>query len=121
MTGLTGLAWLLVLQAVGEGIASALSLPIPGPVLGLGLLWGLANWRRVREPVQVAAELLLSNLSLLFVPVGVGIVTHLDLVAQHGVQLMVVLVVSTWIGMAVTAWTLRALSGTRKGQEAGRE
>lgn len=109
MNALRGLAWLLVLQAIGEGIASVTRAPIPGPVIGLGLLWLLARWPWVREPVQAAAELLLAHLSLLFVPVGVGIITHLDLIAGHGVQLLAVLALSTWIGLAVTAWTLQAL------------
>ncbi len=40
---------------------------------------------------------------------GVGVIVHLDLVARFGLQLMAVIVVSTWIGMAVTALVLRRL------------
>ena len=109
MTALRGLAILLVLQALGEALAHTLKLPVPGPVIGLvGLLAALQlSW--VREPVAAAAEALLAHLSLLFVPVGVGVVTHLDLVAQYGLRLTLVIVCSTWIGMAVTALALRAL------------
>ena len=108
MTALQGLAWLLVLQAAGEALARAAHLPVPGPVIGLGLLWFAARWPLVRAPVQAAADLLLAHLSLLFVPVGVGVVTHLDALAGHGAQLAVVLVASTWVGLAVTALVLRA-------------
>ena len=59
--------------------------------------------------VAAAAQLLLTHLSLLFVPVGVGVITHLNLVSQYGVQLLAVIVFSTWIGMAVTALVLRGL------------
>jgi holin-like protein len=64
------------------------------------------------------AELLLDHLSLLFVPVGVGVITHVDLLSRYGMQLLVAIVVSTWIGMAVTAWVLRSLlrrDSTQKG------
>jgi putative effector of murein hydrolase LrgA (UPF0299 family) len=53
---------------------------------------------------------LLSHLSLLFVPVGVGVMTHLGLVGQYGGRMLLVIVLSTWIGLAVTAWVLFKLS-----------
>ncbi|MBC7733102.1 MAG: CidA/LrgA family protein [Bacteriovorax sp.] len=109
MTALRGLALLLLLQAAGDGLTHALALPFPGPVVGLVLLLLALNWPWIREPVAAVAELLLANLSLLFVPVGVGVITHLQLVSRYGVQLLIVIVLSTWIGMAVTAIVLRRL------------
>jgi holin-like protein len=109
MNALRGLAVLLLLQALGETLAHALSLPFPGPVIGMILLLPALQVPQLREPVRGAAEVLLANLSLLFVPVGVGVITHLDLISRYGVRLLVVIVVSTWIGMAVTAVLLRAL------------
>jgi len=109
MTALRGLAILLLLQAVGEGLTHAFALPFPGPVVGLVLLLVALQWAWIREPVAAAAELLLANLSLLFVPVGVGVITHLQLISQHGMKLLVVIVLSTWIGMTVTAIVLRYL------------
>ena len=109
MNLLRGLALLLLLQAAGESLTHAFDLPLPGPVIGLVLLLGGLSWRFVREPVSAAADVLLAHLSLLFVPVGVGVIVHLDLVARFGLQLMAVIVVSTWIGMAVTALVLRRL------------
>ncbi|MDO9357590.1 MAG: CidA/LrgA family protein, partial [Polaromonas sp.] len=38
MQGLRGLAWLLLLQSLGELLSRALSLPFPGPVVGMILL-----------------------------------------------------------------------------------
>ena len=35
MTALRGLAWLLVFQLIGELRACILSLPFPGPVIGM--------------------------------------------------------------------------------------
>jgi holin-like protein len=109
MTALRGLALLLVFQALGEGLTHALALPFPGPVVGLVLLLPALRWVAVREPVAVTAEWLLAHLSLLFVPVGVGVITHLEIVSQHGLRLLLVIVLSTWIGLAVTAWVLQRL------------
>jgi holin-like protein len=77
--------------------------------MGMVLLLPVLQIPRIRESVGAAAQLLLDHLSLLFVPVGVGVITHLDLVSRHGVQLLVVIVLSTWIGMAVTAVMLAML------------
>ena len=109
MTGLRGLAWLLALQSAGELLSRGLSLPFPGPVVGMLLLLVALRWHVVREPVAVCADFLLSHLSLLFVPVGVGVITHLSLVAQYGARMAAAIVLSTWAGLAVTALMLRAL------------
>ena len=115
MIAIRGLALLLLLQAAGEAITHALAVPLPGPVLGLVLLLGCLHFEWVREPVSAAAEVLLANLSLLFVPVGVGVITHLDLVSRFGIALLVIIVVSTWLGMATTALVMRAM--TRRGAQ----
>ena len=109
MAALQGLAWLLLCQSAGEAIARLGHLRLPGPVLGAALLMLLLQWPRVRTAVGAAAELLLTHLSLLFVPVGVGVITHLGLLAQYGARILLAITLSTWIGLAVTAWVLRAL------------
>jgi putative effector of murein hydrolase LrgA (UPF0299 family) len=65
------------------------------------------------------AAVLLQHLSLLFVPVGVGVIVHLGALAPLGWKLGVVIVVSTWVGMTVTALVLRALLGGRSGNAEG--
>ncbi len=109
MNGLRGLGWLLVLQSMGELLSRGLSLPLPGPVVGMMLLLVALRWAVVREPVSACADYLLSHLSLLFVPVGVGVMTHLSIVSQYGGRMLLVLVVSTLIGLAVTALLLNYL------------
>jgi holin-like protein len=122
MQALRGLAWLLAFQSAGELLSRGLHLPFPGPVIGMMLLLPALRWRLVREPVNVCADFLLSHLSLLFVPVGVGVMTHLSLVSQYGVRILAVLVVSTLAGLAVTAMGLHLLqrrAGSAPGIKAG--
>jgi putative effector of murein hydrolase LrgA (UPF0299 family) len=112
MQGLRGLTWLLAMQSLGEALSRGLSLPFPGPVIGMLLLLLALRYQTVREPVAAAANFLLSHLSLLFVPVGVGVMTHLGLLGQYGVRMLVVVVLSTWAGLAVTVLTVRFFSQT---------
>jgi putative effector of murein hydrolase LrgA (UPF0299 family) len=111
VNGLRGLAWLLAMQSLGELLSRALSLPFPGPVIGMLLLLLALRWTAVREPVAACANFLLSHLSLLFVPVGVGVMTHLGLLGQYGVRMLAVIVLSTWIGLAATVLVLRMFKG----------
>ena len=106
MVALKGLTWLLLLQSIGEAIARLTHLPLPGPVVGLLLLAFALNLEFIRTPVAAAADLLLAHLSLLFVPVGVGVMTHLGLIGEYGLRMLAVIAVSTWIGLAVTALVL---------------
>jgi holin-like protein len=109
MQTLRGLAILLLAQSAGEAIARLTDAPLPGPVLGMLLLLLALRWPAVRAPVEAAADTLLTHLSLLFVPVGVGVLVHVDLIAQYGLRMLVVVVLATWIALAVTALVLRAL------------
>jgi putative effector of murein hydrolase LrgA (UPF0299 family) len=109
MLALRGITWLLLLQSMGEVISRGLHLPLPGPVVGMLLLLFALRWPLVHNSVQVVAEFLLQHLSLLFVPVGVGVMTHLDVLGQYGVRIAIVIVLSTWISLTVTALVLRAL------------
>jgi holin-like protein len=116
MVALKGFAALLCAQAAGEVLARFLQASwgwtLPGPVWGM-LLLSLAllvPWiqKSLSEAIGTASQALLTHLSLLFVPVGVGVVVHLELLSVYGVKLIGVLLVSTWLGLAVTAWVLRA-------------
>jgi holin-like protein len=106
MQGLRGLAWLLGFQSIGELLSRGFSLPLPGPVLGLIFLLIALRFETVRAPVGECATFLLSHLSLLFVPVGVGVMVDLALLRQYGGRMLLVIALSTWIGLVVTALVL---------------
>ena len=117
---IASLSLILVCQLAGEVIVRGLGLPMPGPVLGLLflLLLLLARDRFVifaRRPLQgggveSASRALLANLSLLFVPAGVGVVQKLDLIAAHGIAVAAVLVISVVLTLLATVATFLAAS-----------
>ena len=109
MDTLRGLAILLLCQSAGEALARLAGLPLPGPVLGLIACFALLFWTPARQAIGLAADGLLQHLSLLFVPVGVGVMTHLALIAEYGPRMLLAIVGSTLVGLAVTALVLRAL------------
>lgn len=102
---------LLLFQLVGEVIAQTLNLPVPGPVVGMGLFFGvLALPRGPAERMREPAQQLLQHLSLLFVPAGVGVMLHYHRVIAEWLPIVVALVLSTVLAIVVTAVTTRWLA-----------
>jgi holin-like protein len=107
---LSALATLLLFQCLGEALSMLLHLPIPGPVIGLLLLFAYLLVRpEAVSTIEPTALELLRHLSLLFVPAGVGIMVAADSVRGSVLAIVVALVVSTSLGIAVTALVTRAL------------
>ena len=105
---------LLVYQLVGEIVVVALGLPIPGPVIGMAMLFVTLIARgAVSEDLRQTSNSLLRHLSLLFVPAGVGVMAHLGRLTDEWWPIAVSLVVSTLVTIAVTAVVMRALLARR--------
>jgi holin-like protein len=98
-----GLTLLLLFQLCGEFVSRLLDLPIPGNVMGMGLLLlGLTTKIVDIKWLEEAAELLLSNMALFFVPAGVGVMVYSDLIAAEWLPICVATILSTFVVMAVT-------------------
>lgn len=105
-----GLIKLLAFQLAGEAIVFLLSIPIPGAVVGMALLFAyLAARGREDADLDTFTSALLRHLSLFFIPAAVGIMAHLDRIAQEWVALALALLVSTAASVAATALTLKWL------------
>lgn len=107
---IAALALLLVFQFAGEVTVRAIGLPVPGPVIGMGLffVWLLLRGGPGEETRHVSLTLL-QHLSLLFIPAGTGIVLYGDLLAREWLPLLAALVGSTALAVVVTAFVLNAL------------
>jgi holin-like protein len=81
---LSGIAILLIFQLIGEAGVHTLDLPVPGPVLGMFLLFICLLIRgTLLDSLDTAATGLLRHFSLLFIPVGVGVIVHFVGIAQQ--------------------------------------
>lgn len=103
---------LLVYQLMGEIAVVALHVPVPGPVVGMALLFvSLILRGGATEDLRETSGGLLRHLSLLFVPAGVGVMAHLHRIASEWLPISVSLVVSTLLTIGVTALVMRSLLG----------
>lgn len=113
---IVGLLWLLGCQLAGEVLVRLLDVPVPGPVVGLALLWGVLTWRRTPEEAAVVrtGDALLAHLQLLFVPAGVGVIAFGTTLRDEAVPLGAALVGSWLAGIVAVAWIVTMLVRLRE-------
>jgi len=115
------IAILLGCQLLGEATTRGLELQAPGPLIGgVFLLLALIVLRRTNGRFPLAdkaaeglgdtSSKLLAMLGLMFVPAGVGIMQHLTLFADMGLEVAVVLIGSALATLLATVFTFLAVS-----------
>ena len=118
---LAGIFTIFMFQLVGEAIQKYFGLSIPGPVIGLVLMLIalLASKHRTHRPIAglrdnliTVAETLLGHLSLLFVPIGVGVILHLHLLETQLLRVLGVIIFGTIATMIFTAFIFSAFRST---------
>ncbi|WP_110240941.1 CidA/LrgA family protein [Nocardioides gilvus] len=104
-----GLTVLLLCQLLGEVLVDLTGLVVPGPVVGMVLLFGWLQWRRPASGSGTvrAANGLLKHLQLFFVPAGVGVIAHAAVLRQEALPITVALVGSWLAGLLVVGWIVQ--------------
>lgn len=104
MSFLNGITLLLIYQLVGEVTVLYLELAVPGPVMGMILLFvTLLIRRKTPESLDTAATTLLSHLSLLFIPAGVGMMVHFERIGNEWLPISIAIILSAIITFIATA------------------
>ena len=89
-------------------------LPVPGNVVGLALLLLLLCTRVVKvEQVKRFSDMLLSNMTILFVPSASALIVHYRTVSGHWAGFLGAVVLSSLCVIAATGWTAQALGRER--------
>jgi len=99
----------------GEIINLATHIPLPGAVIGLVLLLLYLIFRRGPDDgLRKVSSLLLQNMTVLFVPAGVGLMTQLPALEKDLWPIAVAITVSTILGMFVTASLMHLINKARR-------
>ncbi len=108
---LAGLTWLLGCQLAGEVAVRLTGAPLPGPVVGMVLLFVLLQLRAPAPDAGVfmVSDTLLRHLQLFFVPAGVGVVVYLGVLHDQAWPIVLGLVGSWLIGLVVVGALVAAL------------
>ena len=108
---LRALAILLGFQLAGEFLSQLFGIPVPGPVIGMALLFAVMSlWPSLAVALRETATQLLQHLSLLFVPAGVGVMLHAHRVVDEWLAIVAGIAGSTVLTIVLTAFTIRAVA-----------
>lgn len=111
---LRSLTVLLAFQIAGEILQALLSLPVPGPVLGMILLLAVLMLRgRVSAGLSDDAHHLLRYLPLVLIPPSVGIMNYWDVLADNALAVTLVITLTTALSLFIAAVLLSRLSARR--------
>ncbi|MGV2907974.1 CidA/LrgA family protein [Achromobacter sp. AGC25] len=101
------IALIVLFALLGQVLAKALGLPVPGGVIGMALVLALLATRRLRvRNVHRGASWLLAEMLLFFVPAVMSLLDHREFLGMLGVKLLVVILLGTAMVMAGTALTI---------------
>ncbi|MBV2204330.1 MAG: CidA/LrgA family protein [Pseudomonas sp.] len=107
---LRGLTWLVLFQLLGTVLNVLLVPMLPGPIIGLLLLFAALLLRgSASESLQVAASSLLRYLPLLLVPPAVGVMVYTEAILQDFWAIVGVLVISLLLSLVFTGWLMQTL------------
>ena len=114
---------IFLFQLIGETIQKYFDLTIPGPVIGLILLLltlivlkGTKSIyiKNTKEEISSTSNYITSYLSLLFVPIGVGVVMHLSNLEKNYIPVLAVIFISTTLTIGFTALLMEKINNHLK-------
>ncbi len=106
-------------QLLGEAIKKFFEMRIPGPVIGLILLLTVLIFLKrfkttailnLKDDVIDTSNYILNYLSLLFVPIGVGVVMHLSYLENNLFKVLIIVFISTILTIGLTAFLMEKIN-----------
>lgn len=101
---LNQIAIIFFLCLSGEAIAYILPFPLPPSIIAMFLLLlALFSGFLKIDHIKEKSDFLLQNMAFFFIPAGVKVIEHLDLISAMWWQLLVIIVASTVFVFLITA------------------
>lgn len=101
---------LLAFLAAGELAVNLTGIPVSSGIIGMLLLTASLKAGIVKESwVEKAADFLIGNLGLFFIPAGVGVMENFGLIREHATAIAASAIVSTIVIIGVTGHLHQAM------------
>lgn len=96
--------------ALGEFVVWLTGVKLPASIIGMLLLtFSLKVGVMKLEWIKELTDFLMRNLGFFFIPPGVALMLHLDLITEEFVPIVGSMVISTVLVLLVTAWVYQAV------------
>lgn len=108
MTILVELSIILSILLISQGIQIYYNLSIPATIIGMVILIFMLLFKIIKlKWIENISNLLLDNLSILFVPAGVGIMQELNILKGNVIPVLFILAITTIIIILTTGYTVQ--------------
>jgi holin-like protein len=102
--------FILGLCFLGELIQSTLSLPLPGSVIGMIILFMTLHFKLVKvEMLKDISSFLLDHLAFFFIPAGVGLMAYSGILKANWLEIGGISIFTTILVALVTGGTIEVL------------
>ena len=109
-------------QLLGEAIQKFFEINIPGPVIGLILLLlvfiffikNASPFRKIKKEISETSHQIIIYLSLLFVPIGVGVVMHINYLGDNLFKILAIIIIGTLSTLVFVAYVMEKIINLEK-------
>ena len=109
-------------QLLGEAIQKFFEINIPGPVIGLILLLlvfiffikSAPLFRKIKKEISETSHQIINYLSLLFVPIGVGVVMHINYLGDNLFKILAIIIIGTLSTLVFVAYIMEKIINLEK-------
>jgi len=109
-------------QLLGEAIQKFFEINIPGPVIGLTLLLltfiffskKFTQSKKIIKEISTISHQIINYLSLLFVPIGVGVVMHINYLGDNLFTIFSIIIIGTLATLVFTAFVMEKIINFEK-------
>ena len=109
-------------QLLGEAIQKFFEINIPGPVIGLILLLlvfiffikNASPFRKIKKEISETSHQIIKYLSLLFVPIGVGVVMHINYLGDNLFKILAIIIIGTLSTLVFVAYVMEKIINLEK-------
>ena len=109
-------------QLLGEAIQKFFKINIPGPVIGLILLLlvfiffikSAPPFRKIKKEISETSHQIINYLSLLFVPIGVGVVMHINYLGDNLFKILAIIIIGTLSTLVFVAYIMEKIINLEK-------
>ncbi|SKA03726.1 holin-like protein [Pilibacter termitis] len=96
------LFFILFFSFLGESVSTVLKLPIPGSILGMIFLFIALETNLLKvEDIKEVGEFLLGNMTILFLPAGVGIMAQFHVIAGKWWQIAFIIIFALVLNIVI--------------------
>ena len=109
-------------QLLGEAIQKFFEINIPGPVIGLIILLlvfiffikNASPFRKIKKEISETSHQIIKYLSLLFVPIGVGVVMHINYLGDNLFKILAIIIIGTLSTLVFVAYVMEKIINLEK-------